>query len=368
MAWRRSISSGSGVCSMARPAGHVAQAVGRPPGVGGARRQPLLAGGVVEDAPGGVDEEHLARAEAAAGDLAVAGHVDGARLRAAGDEAVLADRVAQGPQAVAVEGGAHADAVGEDQAGGAVPRLHQGGVVAVEAPDLGVEVALALPRLGDEHGDGVADVAPAPGEQLDGGVELARVGVVGVEDGAEELLGAEAGGLGAEDGPGPHAVEVAGDGVDLAVVAERAERLGPLPRGQGVGGEALVEDGEGGLEALVGQVEVEVAQGVGGDQALVDDGAERARGHVGALGGGVDAPAEAEGGLLASAGWRCRCRPRRPGRPGRSGAGSTGPARPARRRRWGRPASRRSGCPRPRPPPRPPCVGSSPRTKSMARP
>src|SRR5205085_1379249 len=33
--------------------------------------------------------------------------------------------VSEGAEAVAVEGGAHADPVGEDDAGGAVPRLHQ---------------------------------------------------------------------------------------------------------------------------------------------------------------------------------------------------------------------------------------------------
>ena len=68
--------------------------------------------------------------------------------------------------------------------------------------------------------------------------------------------------------------------------------------GQGVGREALVEDGERRGEALVGQVEVEVAEGVGGHQALVHDRAERARRHVGALGGGVDAAPQAVGPAL----------------------------------------------------------------------
>ena len=59
-----------------------------------------------------------------------------------------------------------------------------------------------------------------------------------------------------------------------------------------------MEDDEGGVEALVVQVEPEVAEVVGRDQALVDDGAERARGHVRAGGGGLDALAHAEGGPL----------------------------------------------------------------------
>ena len=103
-------------------------------------------------------------------------------------------------------------------------------MVAVEAAHLGVEVALALPRLGHEHRHGVADVAAAPHEQLDGRVELARVGVLGIEHGTEQLLGAEAGLLGAEAPAGEHAVLVAADGVDLAVVAQVPEGLGALPR------------------------------------------------------------------------------------------------------------------------------------------
>ena len=171
-------------------------------------------------------------------------------------------------------------------------------MVPVERPHRRVDVLLALPRLGDGHGDGVADVATGPGEQLDGRVELAGVGVVLVEHGVEKLLGAEAGRLRAEHGPGPHAVGVAGQGVDLAVVAEHPEGLGPLPRRQGVGGEALVEDGERGGEALVGKVEVEGGEGVGDDKALVEDRPERGGGDVGAVGGGVDAPAQPEGGAL----------------------------------------------------------------------
>ena len=65
-----------------------------------------------------------------------------------------------------------------------------------------------------------------------------------VEHRMEQRLVAEPGGLGAEDGPGPHAALVAGDGVDLTVVAQHPKRLSPFPCGQGVGREPLVEHGE----------------------------------------------------------------------------------------------------------------------------
>ncbi len=48
-----------------------------------------------------------------------------------------------------------------------------------------------------------------------------------------------------------HPVEVAAQGVDLAVVGQVAERLGQLPRGESVGAVALVHDGQCALEARV---------------------------------------------------------------------------------------------------------------------
>src|SRR5206468_12263747 len=100
----------------------LAEAVGRPAGVRRGGGQALFALGVAEHAAAGVDEQHLAGAEPAALDETVAADVDGARFGAADDETVLADGVAEGTKAVAVEGGAHANPVGDDDAGGAVPR------------------------------------------------------------------------------------------------------------------------------------------------------------------------------------------------------------------------------------------------------
>ena len=68
-----------------------------------------------------------------------------------------------------------------------------------------------------------------------------------------------------------HPVDVAQDGVDLAVVGEHAERLGQLPVREGVGRIALVEDREARDEALVEQVGIEGRQMLGEEHALVDD-------------------------------------------------------------------------------------------------
>ena len=79
---------------------------------------------------------------------------------------------------------------------------------------------------------------------------------------------------------GAHPVEVALDGVDLAVVRDHPVRVGQRPLGEGVGREALVHQGQRRHAGRILQVEVVLADLVGQQQALVDDGAARHAGHV----------------------------------------------------------------------------------------
>jgi hypothetical protein len=66
-------------------------------------------------------------------------------------------------------------AVGEDQRGRAVPRLHLHRVVLVERAQLRVDVDLLLVRLGHHHHDRVRQAAPGQREQLEHLVERRRV-------------------------------------------------------------------------------------------------------------------------------------------------------------------------------------------------
>ncbi len=290
------------------------EAVGCPTGVGRPRGQGLLDLGVQEHPAGiGVHQHDLARTQAPATHGATARHVDGAHLRRAHHESVLADLPPQGPQAVAVEQRADPSPVGEDDAGGSVPRFHQRRVVAVEALHVGRQVAARLPRVGDEHGEGVVHGTPTAGEQLERLVELGGVGAARIEHRPELVLGAETRGLGPEHVACLHAVLVAPDRVDLAVVAQHAERLGSLPGGQGVRGEALVEHRERSDDALVGEVEVEVGQLVGRGEPLVDDGAVRAGRDVDVGHLCRDAATQAVGGPLVVVGGELRGRAGGPG-------------------------------------------------------
>ena len=230
-------------------------------------------------------------------------------------------------------------------------------MVAVEGSDVLVELGVRLRRFRQQHRRRVADVPAAPDEELERVVEQRRVRALEVEPVPA----------------GPHPRDVAVDGVDLAVVAEQAEGLRPLPGRRGVRGEALVEDAERDGERGIEQIRIERGELVGRAESLVRDGAERERRDIraGRLLGSRARPVSAPLGLVqARSEWtlqdelldsrhrgarhrRPRSRsaqPRRVGRPWRDR--TTAPARACaaaagarlrRRRSAGRPRLRRGG-------------------------
>ena len=169
-------------------------------------------------------------------------------------------------------------------------------MVLVEAAQAGVDVGHLLPGFGDEHHHRVERAAAGGDQQVERLIEGERVGAAladyGVQlgDGLAPDIGLERGAA------GEHPVAVAEQRVDFAVMCDGAEGLGDAPVGQRVGRVALVEEGERGGGARIGQVGVEAAQLRGDHQALVDDGAGGERDDVGlgegvggvALGGGAD--------------------------------------------------------------------------------
>ncbi len=257
----------------------------QPFGVGGGGGE-LVLDLVVLDDPllGGVDEEHLAGLEAALADDLGRVDVEDADLGTEDDEAVVGDPVAAGAQAVAVEDRADLGAVGEGDAGGAVPGLHHRGVVLVERAAGRVHGGVVLPRLRDHHQHAVRQRPAAEVEQLQDLVEGGRVGGVRGADGEDAVQHAVAEGVRRQLGlAGLHPVPVALDRVDLAVVRDEAVRVGERPGREGVRGEPGVDQGERRGEAAVGEVREEGLQLAGGQHALVDDGAggERREVHAG---------------------------------------------------------------------------------------
>ena len=165
--------------------------------------------------------------------------------------------------------------------GRAVPRLGQAGVVAEEVADLGRAGpgcpprprGRAWPRRGGCRGRRARAARPR--------CRACRSrSPRGRAAGEKSSSGPRPAVLGAEPAPGGHAVLVAPQRVDLAVVAQVPERLGPLPGRRGVGREAGVEHRQRRVEVGGGQVGVEARQAVAHDQRLVDDGGERPAGEV----------------------------------------------------------------------------------------
>ena len=261
--------------------GHVERLVGDPVAVG------LLLGEggadlvVVDHAPlREVDLQHLAGAEAPGREDVLGLDVDRAHLARQQEAVVARHVVARRAQAVAVEGGAQRPAVGEGDGRRAVPGLHEHRLVGVvSAPRLRQGVVV-VPGLGDEQGDRARHRPPVHDQELEHVVEDRGVGALAVDDGHDALeVGAEHRRV--EVGlAGADPVDVALQGVDLAVVDDVAVGMGALPAGRGVGGVARVDERHGGRHGGVVQVDEEAAHLGGDEHALVHDGARGHGAHV----------------------------------------------------------------------------------------
>jgi len=196
-----------------------------------------------------------------------------------GEDAVLGQHPARGPQAVAVERADGVAAVGQHHAGGAVPRLHVHRVVFVEGTDVSVHRFDVLPSRRDHQAQRAEQARAAHHQAFDHVVEAHRVGAVGADDGTDVVqVRDQRGGelLLACAAP----VAVALHRVDLAVVRQIAERLRQAPLRPGVGREALVEHDEAGGEARVVQIRVEHREVLRHHQPFVTDHAARQRRQV----------------------------------------------------------------------------------------
>ena len=228
-----------------------------------------------------VRQDHAPGLELAALDDVLFRHVHKAAFRAEHHQAVPGDAPAAGAQPVAVEHGAHAPpAVGEDEAGGTVPGLHEGRVIFVEGALVVAHDEGGAEGLGDHHHQGVGQGVARADEQLQHIVQGPGIRSVGIDDRQGVLQMRPQQGRGKHGLAHAHVDRVAAQGVDLAVMGGQAEGLGQRPRRQGVGGKTFVEHGKGRGAILVRQVGIEFAQPGAGEHALVDDAPAGAAGHI----------------------------------------------------------------------------------------
>ncbi|MNZ63711.1 hypothetical protein D3C78_818650 [compost metagenome] len=243
----------------------------QPLAVGMPRLQAVVdVGGVQHLAGLGVHGEDLPRTDAALGQHVFRRVVPHADFRGQGDVAVLGGDPARRAQAVAVEQAHGMATVGQHHAGRTVPRLHVHGVVFVEAAQLDVHGLDVLPGRRNDHAQAAEQVHAAGDHQLEHVVHARGVGTGAVDQRRDAFqVGQQL--VGELVAPRHRPVAVAGDGVDLAVVRQEAERLSQRPARQGVGGEALVEHADRGFQTLVAQIGEEAGQIGRHHQALVDD-------------------------------------------------------------------------------------------------
>ena len=213
----------------------------------------------------GVHQQHLAGAETVFDQNVLRLTGQHAHLGREDHPAVFGDVVAAGAQTVAVQYSAYHVAIGEEDGGGAVPGFQHGGVILVEVPLFLADVLVVLPGFRDGDHDSQRQVHAVHHHELEGVVQHGGVGAGGVDDGQDlvHVLLHDGGGDGLFTGQ--HGVGVALDGVDLAVVQDKAVGVCTHPAGVGVGRKA--------------------AQIVHKEHTLIHDGAAGQAGHISAVAG-----------------------------------------------------------------------------------
>ena len=220
--------------------------VGRPRRVVDRQRAqgPGLRLGVLEDrAAAGLDQQQLARAEPPAPDRLGGGERHGAGLGGDGDQPVAGHGEGRRPQPVAVDQRADPPAVGEDDRRRPVPRREEPGRPAAERGDVRMRRA-AERRAPRGSRSGAPASAPSRSSSAARAPRRAtasrsrRATAAARRPGARAPI-AEPPRVGR---PAADLLAVAADRVDLAVVGDRAERLGEPPDRMRVRRVALVED------------------------------------------------------------------------------------------------------------------------------
>ena len=216
---------------MGRQILHPHDVLREPGGVGMLGRQLGLDLLVVDDPPlRGVHQEDAAGMQALLDQDVLRRDVQHPHLGGHDDQAVLGHVVAGRPQPVAVEHGPDHAAVGERDGRGAIPRLHQRGVVLVERPPLGAHRFVVLPRLGNHHEDRVRQRAAVHDEELEHVVEGGRVAQPLARHRQHLAQVLPQGLRAAQRLAGAHPVDVAAQRVDLAVVRHVPVRDAPAAR------------------------------------------------------------------------------------------------------------------------------------------
>ena len=231
-----------------------------------------LGGEVTHDTPTRrVNQQHAARTEFSALDNVARIEIDDTHFRARDNHAVRADFVPARTQSVAIERDSDLHAIAVRQRRRSIPRFNHALVVFVERLHRRLHVGILLPCLRHQHHHRVNRTASRAHQQFERVVETRGVAAARADRIAKaRAIRAE---LRRIEQPAPHrhCVAISPQRIDLAVVAEHAERLRQLPARQRVGGVALMKYGDRRFERRIEQIGIELRQLSAAEQPLVHD-------------------------------------------------------------------------------------------------
>ncbi len=227
----------------------------------------------------GVHQENFARFQAAFAEHVLLAYRHGAHFGGKDHAVVLHNVVTRRAQTISIEHAADAHAVAETHSRRTVPRFHHEIVIAIESFLLFVHGRIFFPRFRDHHHHGVSqgmaghvDVFQAVIKH--GGV---RAGVIDYREDLRQLRMVRRARLALA---GIQPIDISSDRIDFPIVNDVAVRMGAGPAGEGIRRETGVHHGHGGLEIQVRQIQIEMAELVRRQHALVYNGAGRQAGDV----------------------------------------------------------------------------------------
>ena len=180
-------------------------------------------------------------------------------------------------QTVAVEDRAGVDAVCESDSRGTIPWFHQSGVIFEESPDIAAHVIFCPPSLRDEHQHGVFDGASGCDQQFQHIIETCRIALTRFDQRKDFFQIVAQDRRSKEFFPCLERIQIAAQGIDLAVVGETAEWVRQLPCGKCVRAVPLMDDRKARPEKFIGKIGIELFDLSREQKTFIYD---RARGHA----------------------------------------------------------------------------------------
>mmetsp|Transcript_18556 Transcript_18556/g.38460 ORF Transcript_18556/g.38460 Transcript_18556/m.38460 type:complete len:432 (+) Transcript_18556:216-1511(+) len=189
------------------------------------------------------------------------------------DVIILRNVIPRRTKTIPIQRGTDIPPIRKGHHGRPIPRLHQTRIILVKRLLRIGQIVIVLPRLGNHHHDRFGQTPLGSlGHEFQNAVEITGIAHI-VRSGRKELMGVVSKVIGGhESTAAEHPILISAKGVDLAVVAHHADGLGAFPGGEGVGGEAGVDERQVRDEGGVLDIEVVFRDLFGGELSFVGDG------------------------------------------------------------------------------------------------